>query len=77
MTTAVCLPVRLIASIALLVAAGLLSGCSALTHYADSPDALHHYIRWRTDFAAAQAEVRATDKPMLAILVAGARAGEC
>ncbi len=77
MTTVVCFPLRPIASIALLVAAGLSSGCSAFTHYADSPDALHHYIRWRTDFAVAQAEVRATDKPMLAILVAGARVGEC
>lgn len=59
-----------------LAAMGLaLAGC--ITHLPPPPDHPQMRIHWASDFAEAQARAQAEDKPIYAVLAAGALDGLC
>ncbi len=59
-----------------LCAVTVLSGCH-LKEVPLDPKARHDEIAWRADFAAARSDALATSKPMLLVMVAGAKDDRC
>jgi hypothetical protein len=56
----------------------LFPGCIATTHmYPDPGPRAYNQINWSPSFEAAQKESRASKKPLLTIVAAGARNGYC
>jgi hypothetical protein len=64
------------AALLLLSALVLTAGCR-LKEVPVSRTARHDEIAWRADFAKARADARALSKPMLLVMVAGAKDDRC